>query len=133
MAAGREDDRIGQVDGPITGVQVKRDRAEARAVCHQQPRDVLILLDLDAELGALARDRAEDGPPGEVAGLTSPPPAVGAKVALVEPSIRRARELATPRRELKDSIRGLPGHRFDPLRIAEQIALAHGIREVLLP
>jgi hypothetical protein len=104
VASGREDNRIGEVDGPITGVQVERDRAEAGAVSHQQPRDVLILLDLDTELSSLARDRPQDGSPGEVAGVARPPPAVGAEVALVEGKSVQRCLLDLLSRESKDEL-----------------------------
>ena len=54
VAARRQDDGVGEVDGPLARVQVEGERAEARPVCHEQPGHVLVLLDADAELGGLA-------------------------------------------------------------------------------
>ena len=133
VATGREDDRIGKVDGALAGAQVEGDRAEAGAVHHQQTRDVLPVLDPDPELGCLACHRRLDGTSGVVTGVARPPPAVGAEEALVELPVRGPGELAAPIRQLLDCRRGLTGHDLDRPGIAEEIPLAHGVGEVLLP
>jgi hypothetical protein len=133
VTAGREDDRVGQMNGAFAGVQVEGERAEARLVCHEQPRDILVLLDADAELGGLRRDRPQDGSSRVIAGVARSPPAVGAEEALVKFAVFRARELAPPGGELEHGARRLAGHDLDHPRMSEEVALAQGVGEVLLP
>ena len=134
VAAGREHDGVGEVDGPLAGVQVEGERAEARAVGDQQPRDVLVLLDADAELGGPRRDRAQDRAAGEVARVARPPPAVGAEESLVELAVRRCARTRTPSAASSRTACGrLARHDLDHPRIAEEVALAQRVGEVLLP
>ena len=133
VATRRQDDRIGQVDRPLAGVEVEGEGAEAGAIGHEQPRDVLVLLDADAELASPARHGALDRAAGEVARVAGASPSVCAEEALVELAVRRASELAAPVGELANDGRRLAGHDLDHPRIPEEVALAPGIGEVLLP
>src|SRR6266511_4937900 len=96
VTAGREDDGVGQMNGALSGMEVEGERAEARPVCHQEARDVLVLLDADAELGGLRSDRPQDGSARVVAGIARSPPAVGTEEALVQFAIFGAGEFAPP-------------------------------------
>ena len=58
---------------------------------------------------------------------------MGAEEALVERAVRRPRELTAPVGELEDGRRRLAGQDLDHPRIAEEVALAHRVGEVLLP
>jgi hypothetical protein len=133
VTAGREDDRVGEVDRPLAGVEVEGDGAEARAVGDEQARDVLLVLDGDAEFGRLVRDGPQDGAPGVVARVTRAPPAVGAEEALVQPAVFGSGEHTAPGIELADGVGRLAGHDLDHPRIAQEIALAQRVGEVLLP
>ena len=108
-------------------------RAEARPIGHEQPRDVLVRLGADAELGGLRGDRPEDGASGEVAGVAGATPAVRTEVALVERAFRRPRELAAPVGQLEHRSWRLAREDLDHPGIPEEVALAHRVGEVLLP
>ena len=86
-----------------------------------------------AELGGLRSNGAQDRASGEVAGVASSPPAVGAEEALVQPAVFCAREFAPPGGELEHGVRRLARHHLDQPRMSEEVALAQGIGEVLLP
>jgi len=105
VTARREDDGVREVDGSLARVKIEGERTEASPVGHQQPRDVLVLFNADAELGGLGGDRAHDRPSREVAGEAGSSPAVGAKVALVQAAVLGARELAPPGCELCYGVR----------------------------
>src|SRR5687767_15913061 len=96
MAAGRQDDRIGQVHRAIAGDEVEGDGAEPGAIGDEEPRDVVVLVDPDTQLTTPARDRALDRAAGVVARVAGAPPSVRAEEALVELTVGGARELAAP-------------------------------------
>ena len=103
------------------------------AVGDQQRRDVVLLDDGDAELGDLGGEGVQDRPTRVVAGVARAPPAVGAEEPLVDAAVLGAGELASPRGELLDRGRRLAHDDLDDARIAEQVALAERVGEVLLP
>ena len=58
---------------------------------------------------------------------------MGAEEALVQFAVLCARELAPPGGELEHGVRRLTRHDLDQSRMSEEVALAHGVGEVLLP
>src|SRR5439155_13966885 len=98
------------MDGPLARVEIEGEGAEARPVGNEHPRDVLVLLDPDAELVALAGNGPHDRASREVARVAGPPPAVGAEEAPVQPAVFRTRELASPGGQLEHGIGRLARH-----------------------
>jgi hypothetical protein len=114
-------------------VQVERHRAEADAVVDQQVRDILLIVDGDAELGDLVRQRVEHRPSGIIPCITCAPVLVCAEKPLIQLAIGRAGEGASPFGKLKHRGWRLARQELDGVWIAEEVALLQRIGEVLLP
>src|SRR4029450_6801530 len=72
-------------------------------------------------------------PPRPVAGVAGPPPPVGAEEPLVQAPVRGAGERRPPVGQLQHRGRRLPGHELDHPGVGQEVALAQGVGEVLLP
>src|SRR5439155_12822699 len=89
--------------------------------------------DADAALVAFRGNGPHDRASGEVTRIAGPPPSVSAEEALVQLAVFRARELASPGGQLEHGVGRLTRHDLDRPRMSQEIALAHGVSEVLLP
>ena len=133
MPATAEDDSIGHERGASTVVQVERERAEASAVSHEEAGDVLVLDDRNPETLHLGHEGLDDRPSRVVAGVARTAPSVRAEEPLVEGAVVRTSEVAAPRGELFHGGGCFPDDHLHNARITEEIALAEGVDEVLLP
>ena len=133
VAAGGQHHRVGQEHRPLAGLQVEGQGPEAGPVADQQLGHVLVVDHGQAQLGHLGRQGAQDRPAGPVAGIAGPPPPVGAEEPLVEAAVRGAGEGRPPVGQLQHRRRGLPGHELDHPGVGQEVALAQGVGEVLLP
>ncbi len=94
VASGGEDDGVGEVDGTFPGLKVEGERPEATALVDQEPGDVAVLVDGDAELLYLVEEREEHRPARVVARVAGAPVLVRPEKALVESSVFGAGERA---------------------------------------
>ena len=133
VASGGENHRVRLEDGPFPGHQVETVGAEADTIGDEEARDVLVFNHRDPKLLRFAGQRVEDRPARVVARVTGPPVLMRAEVALIQPAIVEPRELAAPIGKLADGVGRLPGHDLDHARMAEEVALAERVGEVLFP
>jgi hypothetical protein len=133
VAPSTEHDGIGHERRTAPVVQVERERAEAGAVGDEQLRHVVLVDDRNAQLGDLGRERVQDRPTRVVARVTGASPTVGTEEPLVEATVFRPGEVASPLGQLHHGRGRFTGHDLHDSRVAEEIALRQRVGEVLLP
>ena len=109
-------------------------RAAHRSVRRlQEPEDLALHEDLDAERDGTVLHRAQHLEPGAVADVRETCVAVAAEVALQDPPVGRAVEQRSPLFELEDAIRRLHRMELGHAPVVQHLAAAHRVAEMDLP
>jgi hypothetical protein len=130
---GCEHDRVGEDGRARPVVDVEAVGPEGAPVADEQPGDVEVVEEVDAQLERAAQERHLDLAPGVVAREAGAPVAVRAEVALQQLAVVAAREVRPVADEVVDRPRRLLGEQLDRARVAEVVALAQRVGGVLLP
>ena len=137
VAAGSEDDRIGEEHRSLARVDVKTNGSEALFLpvlrVDQQFGNVDHVDDRDSQLFNLRNQGVENGPSGVVAGVTRSTVGVSAKVPLVELTVFGLGEGCTPVHEFVHTIGRVLHQNLNRFRVADVVPFLVGVNEVLHP
>ena len=131
VAAGREDDGVGEHDQSLARREVDAVGAEARSVADEEARHVDPFEHRHAELRDTTAEGPDDRASRPVAGVARSAVRVRAEEPLVDASVLRPRERTAPVGELVDGRRRLLDEDLDHARVGERVAVAVGVEEVL--